>query len=318
MSVRLSRGDRSAAPELVAQLEALRTKRQCAQNRMTYLSAAGSPESQDELRDLSRRTASMSIEIDKMLDQIKAVATEVRHTKATETFVHVQEIHTSHQQEQADLGKIKVQMEKTLKQQQRDIAAVAKLQMLQDRTSASTEAALKSVDKLVVMLDPVADAAPEPSSASVSGKRSTAVADLEKLDLDESDGLYSTSDEPSVECEDTPAAYAAFRDSAIVSVPVALAEASTPEKRPLYCRYCKKKLASRQTKEKHEKDACAKRPLADVADTTSGQKKERPTKKSKADEVPEIEPLQYKCGQCGWYTARKGSYTKHLKQCVNA
>ena len=228
-----------------------------------------------------------------------------------------------------------------MKRQRRDIAAVAKLQVLQDRTSASTEAALTSVDKLVVMLDPGADAAPEPSSASVSGERSTAVADLEKLDLDESDGMYSTSGEPSEECEGTPAAYAAFRDSAIVSVPVAPAEASTPEKRPLYCRYCKKKLASRQTKEKHEKETCAKRPLADIADTTSGQKKERPTKKSKAalaqtllcdpekctaghthagkaDEVPENEPQQYVCGHCGWHTARKGSYTKHLKQCVNA
>jgi hypothetical protein len=174
--------------------------------------------------------------------------------------------------------------------------------------------------------------------------------------MDDSDDLYSPTDGPSEEDEDGAAAFAAFRVSTGASVPVAPADASTtpPEKRPLYCRYCKKKLASRQTKEKHEKDACAKRPLADVADTTSGRKKEPPTKKSKAalaqtllcdpekctaghthagkcdnghvhctgnakaDEVPENEPPQYECGQCGWYATHKGSYTKHMKRCVNA
>ena len=40
---------------------------------------------------------------------------------------------------------------------------------------------------------------------------------------------------------------------------------------------------------------------------------------AKADEAPKSEPaLTYECDQCGWYTAHKGSYTKHMKQCLNA
>ena len=260
MASRMLKGDRAASPKLSAQMDALRGERQSKQNRVVYLDKGGNADSVVERHSLNKQIARLTLEIDKLIEQIKANAQEARYAEVVEAQVHMYAAAASHQQERADVGKIEKQLTANYKQNMRSLGD---LKALQQQTSSSTDAARTSIDKTAVMLNPDDDTTPPPtrSLTGTTKNRSLPASDLKKRALealDESDDLYGEDDDDN-DGKGTNVPLAHSTVPAPPGAPAAPAVVDTPIFF-FFCMYCKKKMARRQTKQKHEKDTCKKRP----------------------------------------------------------